>query len=329
MVDKEVVSPSSSKCRIFVSGASGIVGYGILRSLRGLGDVQLIGSSIYPMSPANVFADEFALAPRTTDATYLGWLAELIKDRGIDVLIPGIEIDMEVWNANRKMLSEIGAMVLLNNGHLIDLCLDKWRFYRRLVEAMPELAIRTQLSPDGFDFPMLLKPRRGFGAKGIRIVRSQAELDEVSYLVGSELMVQEIVGDDDSEYTISGFFNSEGELRALFQLRRHLSHLGYTEYAETVDMPEMRGIITTLAKEFNPVGPTNFQFRRTADGWKLLEINPRISSATSIKTAFGYNECRMAIDYFIYGKEIVQPKLRSGKAMRYMEDHITYDSSDI
>lgn len=314
---------------ILVSGASGIVGYGILRSLRGFGDVRLIGSSIYPMSPANVFADGFALAPRTTDATYLAWLAELIKERGIDVLIPGIEIDMEVWNANRKMLSESGAIVLLNNERLIDLCLDKWLFYRRLVEAMPELAIRTQLSPDGFEFPMLLKPRRGFGAKGIKIVKSQAELDAVSHLVGSELMVQEIVGDDDSEYTISGFFNSCGELRALFQLRRHLSSLGYTEYAETVDIPEMHGIISALAKEFNPVGPTNFQFRRTADGWKLLEINPRISSATSIKTAFGYNECRMAIDYFVYGKEIAQPKLRSGKAMRYTEDHIKYDSSDI
>lgn len=314
---------------ILVSGASGIVGYGILRSLSGFDDVRLIGSSIYPVSPANAFADHFELAPRTTEAEYLGWLTELIKERSIDVLIPGIEIDMEVWNANRKMLSESGAIVLLNNERLIELCLDKWRFYGRLVEAIPELAIKTQLSPDGFEFPMLLKPRRGFGAKGIRVVKSQTELDEVSHLVGSELMVQEIVGDDDSEYTISGFFNSQGELRALFQLRRHLSNFGYTEYAETVDIPEMHGIISALAKEFNPIGPTNFQFRRTADGWKLLEINPRISSATSIKTAFGYNECRMALDHFVYGKEIVQPELRRGRAIRYIEDHITYDGADI
>ncbi len=57
---------------------------------------------------------------------------------------------------------------------------------------------------------------------------------------------------------------------------------------------------------------------------KLLEINPRISSSTSIRTAFGYNECAMAVEYYLEGKTPKQPVIRPGRAVRYTEDLIFY-----
>lgn len=320
---------SSKQSVILVSGASGIVGYGILRSLCKAGGVRLIGSTIYPESPANVFADIFEQAPATTAPEYMDWLEGVIRRHGVDMVIPGIEIDMEVWNANRERLSKTGVAAMLNNPELIGLCLDKWKFHERLCQRCPEVAIRTSLSAAGFSFPLLLKPRKGFGSKGIEIVRNGEELSKFAPSIGEKLMVQELVGDVEHEYTISGFFDRDSNLKALFQLRRKLSRQGFTEFAETVDIPEMRGIVARLADCFKPVGPTNFQFRKDASGWKLLEINPRISSATSIKTAFGYNECAMAVDYFLRGIEVKQPILRKGRAMRYTEDFVEYDSTDI
>ena len=45
---------------ILVSGASGIVGYGILSSLRiGVSNIRLIGTTIYDDSPALLFCDIF------------------------------------------------------------------------------------------------------------------------------------------------------------------------------------------------------------------------------------------------------------------------------
>lgn len=315
--------------KILVSGASGIVGYGILRSLRKAGGVRLVGTSIYPESPANVFADIFEQAPVTTAPEYIDWLENVIRKHSIDIIIPSIEIDMEVWNRNRNRLSRTSAYVMLNNSALIDLCLDKWEFHEQLVKAYPEIAIRTSLSADGFNFPLLLKPRKGFGSKGIEIIKGSGDLARFEREIGDRLMVQELVGDVEHEYTISGFFDDKNNLKALFQLRRKLSRQGFTEFAETVDIPEMPGIIARLAECFKPVGPTNFQFRKDAAGWKLLEINPRISSATSIKTAFGYNECAMTVDYFLRGMEVVQPVLRKGRAMRYVEDFVQYDSADL
>ena len=58
---------------------------------------------------------------------------------------------------------------------------------------------------------------------------------------------------------------------------------------------------------------------------KLLEINPRVSSATSIRAAFGYNELKLSLEYFLYGKNPQQPVLRKGRAVRYAEDYICYE----
>jgi carbamoyl-phosphate synthase large subunit len=62
---------------------------------------------------------------------------------------------------------------------------------------------------------------------------------------------------------------------------------------------------------------------------KLLEINPRISSATSIRAAFGYNESIMSVDYFLRGKVPMQPVVRKGVAIRYAEEHIFYDRNTL
>ena len=61
----------------------------------------------------------------------------------------------------------------------------------------------------------------------------------------------------------------------------------------------MKEAIKNLCEIFNPFGPTNFQFRYHEGNLKLLEINPRISSSTSIRMKFGYNESLMAVEYFL------------------------------
>lgn len=319
---------------ILVSGASGIVGYGTLRSLKASGlDLRLIGTSMYGDSVAQGFCNLFVQAPPTNDSGYMAWLLEAIEQHKVDMIIPCIEIDMYKWVEHLSAIAQRGSAVLMNDVALIQLCKDKWAFFQSIRSAGLACAIDSALDTDyeallsRFGLPFLLKPRRGFGSKGIVRVDSEATFLKHQRDMDSVLMAQPIVGNDEEEYTTSAFCDGEGGFYASMTLRRKLSKDGFTEKAVVVPTDEFLETMNALCRHFQPRGPTNFQFRKCASGIKLLEINPRISSSTSIRTAFGYNESAMAVEYFINNKLPTQPEIRRGKAVRYTEDFIFYEDS--
>ena len=303
---------------ILVSGASGIVGYGILKSLKGH---KLIGTTIYDFSPAQGFCNVVEKILPTNDPNYINNLCEIIKKHKVDMIIPSIECDMYKWNDEREVLQEI-TFPLLNNSSLISACWDKWVFFLHLIKHNSMYAIPTELGIqlNKFQYPFLLKPIHGFGSKGIIKIRDKKDkeqkIEDISYIT------QPIIGSDEEEYTVSGFFDKDSNLIDYFPLRRKLSKAGFTEQAIVEDRG-FENVLIELADIFKPIGPTNFQFRFDGDTPKLLEINPRISSATSIRAAFGYNETEMSISYFLKNKlPLVCKKPIGRKAIRYTEDLI-------
>jgi carbamoyl-phosphate synthase large subunit len=319
--------------RVLVSGASGIVGYGVLRSLRQTGqECFLVGTSIFGDSVAPAFCDVFEQAPPTSAPEYFDWLLATLRRHRIDLLIPGIEIDMYHWVERAPDIRATGALPLLNVPGLIALCKDKWTFYQRLMAAGMSCAIESSLEADfatlvqRFGLPFLLKPRCGFGSKGIVRVTSENVFQKHCADIGPVLMAQPIVGNDEEEFTTSAFCDGRGGYFASMTLRRKLSRDGFTDKAEVADTAEFLPVMDELCRLFRPLGPTNFQFRRCPKGPKLLEINPRISSSTSIRAAFGYNESAMALDYFLEQRDPTQPAIRRGRAVRYTDEHIFYEN---
>ena len=143
---------------ILVSGASGIVGYGVLKSLRqGTEEYKLIGTTIYDDSIAPAFCDIFEQAPMTSDENYINWLCGIIKKHNVAMIIPGIEADMIKWNSERKELEKTGVAILLNNPDLVRLCSDKWSFYEKLSSTCSKLAIDSRLEGSFEEFEKAFK----------------------------------------------------------------------------------------------------------------------------------------------------------------------------
>jgi carbamoyl-phosphate synthase large subunit len=83
--------------------------------------------------------------------------------------------------------------------------------------------------------------------------------------------------------------------------------------------------IRQLCRHFEPEGPTNLQFRRDLGEYLLLEINPRISSSTSLRAAFGFNEAEACIRYYLEGRRPQLEHASGGSAVRFIEDWVRHD----
>ena len=319
-----------------VTGVGAIIGYGILRSLKKTGnDYFLIGTDIFDDAAGRAWADNFIQAPLTSSAGYKDWLTKTVIDQHVELLIPGIEQDLHFFSDNRDIFEKLDIKVALNDKNLVDLSRDKWSMHEELKAINSPLRIKSlysgsykEISKD-IGVPFLLKPRKGYASKGIVRIKTESDFLPHEHMMGSNLIAQPIVGSDEEEYTVSLFGNGNTKFDAFISMRRKLSPDGSTQKAWISQPNGIYEAAQTLCTHFKPVGPTNMQFRKDGDTWKLLEINPRISSSTSIRTAFGYNESQMCVDFYLGKEQIAQPSLKHGYATRYIEDIIFYDSDNI
>ncbi|MCQ1769262.1 ATP-grasp domain-containing protein [Neorhizobium galegae] len=317
---------------VLVTGVGAIIGYGILRSLRmARPDVKLVGIDIHSDAVGQRWADQFFQVPLTADPVYPEVLSRIITDAEVDLIIPGIEQDTHFFSDNRSFIEKMGVAICLNSRRLVDLSRDKWLMYQELQAVSPEINIPTYRSND-FDFlestlglPFIVKPRRSYASKGLVKVKDRAGFQSLAAAMGETLIAQPIIGTDDEEYTVAAFGDGEGAYLAHIVLQRRLAMDGSTAKAIVRADISLQETLRPIFAHFQPIGPTNLQFRRVNATWKLLEINPRVSSATSIRSAFGYNESEMALEFFLYGNPITQPEIRRGTASRYIEDSIVYD----
>lgn len=322
--------------KILVTGVGAVIGYGVIRSLRkSRPETVVIGMDIYPDAVGKQWCDHFERSPLVADAAYPGFLREVIRKHGVDLVIPGIKQDASylAGAAENEAFRGLRARFALNNPRLIRIADDKWLTHSELVRrGFP--TIETRLDGEFQDLaralglPMLLKPRRSYASKGIQLIRTREDFDYWKARLGANFMVQRIVGDADEEYTVGAFGLGGGRCVDPIIFQRKLSGEGSTAKARVRELPELEQRVRKLVELFEPIGPTNFQFRRDGGEFLLLEINPRMSSSNSLRTSFGYNEAEMCIEFYLANRQPPPPRIRSGCAVRYIEDIVVYDRSD-
>lgn len=317
---------------ILVTGVGAIIGYGIIRSLHtSRYPVKIVGMDIYSDAVGQNWCDNFEKAILASVPEYPEFIKNVIQKYQIDLVIPGIEQDIMRMAKESNNFQDFNTKFVLNNLELLTVADDKWLTHLKLLSAgFP--TIKTYIDgsysklSEELGVPFLLKPRKSYASKGIFKLYNEEDFLYWKNKLGDNFMVQEIVGDDNSEYTVGlfGFGDGTSSHKLIFQ--RKLSGEGATVKAKVRIIPELDNVVDRLVKVFKPIGPTNLQFRYHQGQYLLLEINPRISSSTSLRTAFGFNDAEMCILYYLEGLKPQYQEIRMGYAVRYIEDMIIYDS---
>ncbi len=324
---------------VAVTGVGAIIGQGIIRSLRASGlAVRVVGVDRSARSPGPYMVDAFEQKPNVSEeaAEYLHFWQVIIRKYDIQLIMPGLELDMLFLDQNRDWFKAEGVQLAINSQQLIKKTENKWDFRNTLEEVgYPTIpSLRTDSWSQALEKlgppPLLLKPLRGNGSRGIVKLEDEQDFEYWRVKAAAEWMLQRVVGNADEEYTVGVFGLGEGKYIEPLIFRRRLSAAGNTLEAVVVhDHLILKSAVKNLCEYFQPIGPTNMQFRMEDNIPYLLEINPRFSSSNSLRTSFGYNEAAMAIDYYLYEKVPDIPVVQNGIAWRYSEDFVIYDSNTI
>lgn len=323
---------------VMVTGVGGGgVGGQILKCLRMSAlRYYLIACDMDRRSMGLTMADKAYLVPSAARPDYIESILKISKENNVQVLFPGSEPELKVISVNRKLFEENGIYVPLNPENVIHTCMDKYmtmNFLREngfAVQKYWEIKEENELREIDF-FPVVLKPSIGGGGSVNTFI---AQDTEELYLFGRYLLrfydcflVQEYVGNADSEYTVGVVHGSDGGYINAIAVKKHIlsglsnkirvpdrtgrSELGGTlvissgvSQGEIGRFPEVTEPSREIAQKLGCTAAINIQCRVHQGKMYVFEINPRISGTSSLRAMAGYNEPDILIREKVMGEKI-------------------------
>jgi len=324
----------TDKIRVMVTGVGGGGnGEQLLKALK-LAETpyHLIGADITPLSKGLYMADERVILPPAVDPDYISILTDACKKNCVQVLFTGSEPELKRISGFQDEFRAEGIFLPMNSKSVIDLCLDKSKTMSFLKENgfyFPQTwTIRNSEDLQSVDlFPLVLKPSVGGGGSANSFIaqdKKELELFGCWMLnIYSEFIVQQYIGDADSEYTAGVLCDMEGNLINSIAVKRNiLSALsnrlkirsrytgemlvlsnGITQ-GEIGRFPEVTSQCEEIALKLGARSAINIQLRFVDGKAYVFEINPRYSGTSSFRAMVGYNEPDLMIRKYLLNEEI-------------------------
>lgn len=314
--------------RVLVTGAGGPAGVAVIRSLLARADVEVYAADMdgWASGLYLVEADRRRIVPRGLDPQFVDAVISLCADDTIDVLFSTVDFELPSLAARRHELGEtaLAAPSLAT----LEVTLDKFALSERVTPfaRVPVTRLVGAASrAESWVFPIIVKPRRGAGSRGVRLVHDRAALDDLGE--DDTLIAQELLPGD--EFSVDVFADASGHIVAAVPRTRTRVDSGVSIAGRTVKNHELESTATNVARAIGLTGVANVQLRYDVVGVAaLLEVNPRIPGAMPLTIAAGVDMPSLALDLAL-GRDLPhRVEFRELANVRFLED-VFVDPADI
>ena len=238
---------------------------------------RTIAADPSPLAPAQYAADVRVQVPRMDDPGYVPALSELCAEHDVGAVLPLTDLDIEILARAR----EHGRLpALVPSAEVARATYDKYETHllleRLALPSPPTVLPEDDL--DGIDYPVMVKPRRGSGARSIHLARTPAEARFFVDYVEEPVMVQRAMAGP--EISIDCLGDAAG--RCLNAIPRTMieSRGGESIKGTVVDDREMVELGRRVVEELGVRGPATIQvFRDPQAGLGITDVNTRFGGA--------------------------------------------------
>jgi carbamoyl-phosphate synthase large subunit len=249
-----------------------------------------------PLAPALYHAHERAIVPRVDGDGYLPALRQLVREHGVRLVIPLADLDHLLLAERRTELD--GALVLLPAPEVVRRTEDKHEahlFFEQHGIPSPASWLPDEL-PGDLPYPVLVKPRRGFGSRHIYRAEDGEELDFYLRKTPADSFVQQVCAGE--EFSIDVFCDFEGRCLGAIPRTMIESKGGESIKGMSIKDDALIDFGRQVAETLPIWGPANIQcFRVAPDRHEVTDVNPRFGGGFPLPLAAGgrYPELALAL----------------------------------
>lgn len=297
-----------------------------IKSLKIAGNVVAV--DINPLSAGLFVGDKYYLVPPVSNDHFTKNILEICHKEQISLVVPTRDAELAFFAENKDIFESNGVRILVSKKEVIEICRDKYLFYKFLEEngfVVTETYLSGQRGPS-LKFPVIVKPRCGSGGKDVFKAENLYELKFFEKYVPNAILQSFIKG---KEYTVDVFSDFEGNVLSVVPRERIEIFGGESFKGRTVKNDLIMNQAKKLAEKLGSVGHITIQCIVNEENLFFIEVNPRFGGGAALSIAAGANTPALILRLLM--NEKVKPLIgqyEEGLIMlRYTEDFFINEKS--
>jgi len=328
------------KKKLLITSIGSLVGQNILDSLQNRrNNIRIIGTNSMAEVANNFRCDGSYLVTQAENVDkYIEELRKIIEKEQPDLVIPGRDDDVVILAQLSKKMPEFQDQFLVGSEHFARVLDDKVKSYQFALQynipfaptiesGIPDAENSVRKLVAEYGYPLIAKPSKGNGSRGMWIVVRESQLERIIKEPG--FAIQPLFGQPkDLEIDLSfglPFFweipetrlfaaqviiNKKSEIISIFGFISKMVG-GKCERMDKCDDPKLIEVVRKFAEaavEEGWRGPFNIQLKKDpSHGFQVIEMNGRFSGGTSARYHLGFDEVGRTLEDWI-GKGVIPEK---------------------
>jgi carbamoyl-phosphate synthase large subunit len=310
------------RVRVLVTGAGGPAAIAAMKSLRADGTLELLAADMDPWAAGLYLVPPAArtLVPPGADPGFPAALLRTCAGLRVDILLPTCDAELEPLAAARGDFAAAGTELLLAPAGALSVILDKLSLARHcagVVRVPRTEPFDADVDPRSWSYPVVVKPRRGSGSRGVVVVDSPAGLTGLERS-GALLIQEHLPG---QEYSIDVLADAGGRVLAAVPRVRERVDSGVSVAGRTVHDAGLEEFGRRVAAATGLTYVANVQCKRDRAGCPaLLEVNPRVPGTLGLTIASGVDMPRIAVDSLLGRPVPERIRFRDVAVVRFLDE---------
>lgn len=249
------------------------------------------------------------------------YIVKLIKTGRFDLVLPLVDFSASILAKNKDELMKY-AIICVNDKDVFEKSQDKLQVMKVCMEneiscpkTLDNISNIEEVMDSEIQFPIIIKPRRGCGAKGFHKILNQEQLKCVvveNQINLADMVVQECLPIESALISDNIFVDKEGNIKSSFLYRCHRFYPltgGTGTFNMTFDRTDVHEECAKLVKLMGLRGCVGIDLMIDPrdNKAKVIEINPRILARSKIGFVAGVNQARQIIEDVF--EDIVTPMM--------------------
>lgn len=252
---------------------------------------RVIGCDIYPKEwhVEASLCDAFAQAPYANTDGYIPFLIDLAKKEHVKYIFPLTDLEIDVINKQRDMFEKENLVVCISSPETLSIARDKYALFKAFDHDRHILSIPTFTANDDLNqllYPCVAKPKDGRSSEGLFYLQNREQLKNIGDIT-NYMFQEKIEGNVCCVDFVRDAKSGSSFCVPREELLRTKNGAGTT--VRIFNDAVLENLVKYIGDKLDICGVVNMEFIKNANGYYLIDINPRFSAGIAFSCMTGYD----------------------------------------